>query len=107
MSASISGPIAGGSQGRPFSMPVADLATRGYVAEEYFLDGTASGYAPASDAPFTPDGRWDAVVDSTADYRTRILVVRPADPVAANGTGAIRNGTITIAGQTFSVHQDK
>ena len=51
MSASISGPIAGGSQGRPFSLPLADLAAHGYIAEEYFLDGTASGYVPASDAP--------------------------------------------------------
>ncbi len=89
MNASISGPIAGGSQGRPFSLPLADLGARRYVAEEYFLDGTASGYAPASDAPFTPDGRWDAVVDGTAEYRTRILVVRPADPAAANGTAVV------------------
>ena len=66
MSASISGPIVGGSQGRPFSVPVADLATRGYVAEEYFIDGTASAYAPASDAPFTADGRRRGVDDLVA-----------------------------------------
>ena len=107
MSASISGPIAGGSQGRPFSLPLADLATRGYVAEEYFLDGTASGYAPASDAPFTPDGRWDAVVHGTADYRTRILVVRPADPAAANGTAVVHWLNVTAGYELGTADDDE
>jgi hypothetical protein len=107
VSASISGPIAGGSQGRPFSLPLADLATRGYVAEEYFLDGTASGYAPASDAPFTPDGRWDAVVNGTADYRTRILVVRPADPAAANGTAVVHWLNVTAGYELGTADDDE
>ena len=106
MSASISGPIVGGSQGRPFSVPVADLATRGYVAEEYFIDGTASAYAPASDAPFTADGRWDAVVDGTADYRTRILVVRPGDPAGANGTAVLHWLNVT-AGYELGTADDE
>ncbi len=90
MSASISGPITGGAKGRPWSLPQADLASRGYVAEEFFLDGTASGYAPASDAPLSADGKWDAVADGTAEYRTRILVVRPADAAASNGTAVVQ-----------------
>ena len=35
------------------------------------------------------DGRWDAVEDGTAEYRTRILVVRPADPARCNGTAVV------------------
>src|SRR6185295_4489252 len=106
MSASISRPITGGSQGRPFSLPLADLATRGYVAEEYFLDGTACGYVPASDAPFTPDGRWDAVVHNSADYRTRILVVRPADPAAANGTAIVHWLNVTAGYELGTADDD-
>ncbi|MFI5047511.1 MAG: alpha/beta hydrolase domain-containing protein [Acidimicrobiia bacterium] len=88
-SASVSGPITGGVKGRPFSLPEADLAARGYVAEEFFLEGTATSYATAPGAEFGMDGRWDAVEDGTADFRTRILVVRPADPARCNGTAVV------------------
>lgn len=90
MSATISGPITGGTQGRPWSLPQTDLAARGYVAEEHFLEGTATRYRAKGDAPLTPDGRWDAEPDGTADYRTRVLVVRPVDPAAGNGTAVVQ-----------------
>ena len=106
MSTSITGPITGGSQGRPFSLPLADLATRGYVAEEYFLDGTACGYVPASDAPFTPDGRWDAVVRNRAEFRTRVLVVRPSDPAAANGTAIVHWLNVTAGYELGTADDD-
>ncbi|HEY7107265.1 MAG TPA: alpha/beta hydrolase domain-containing protein [Acidimicrobiia bacterium] len=82
------GPIE--ESGRPWSLPQADLASRGYVAEEFFLDGTASAYSLAPGAQTTPEGRWDAVEDGAADYRTRALVVRPAEAGAANGTAVVQ-----------------
>ncbi|HXY91180.1 MAG TPA: alpha/beta hydrolase domain-containing protein [Acidimicrobiia bacterium] len=90
MRPSISGPVTGGVKGRPWSSPQADLASRGYVAEEFFLEGTASAYAPTSPAGLPENGRWDAVVDGAADYRTRILVVRPEKQAAANGTAVVQ-----------------
>ena len=48
------------------------LADAGYVAEEFFLSGTATSH----------DGR-------TARYRTRIVVYRPADPAAFRGTAVV------------------
>ena len=89
MTASVSGPVSGGSRGQPFSMPEADLAARGYVAEEFFLEGTATSYLPAPGATLGEDGRWDAVEDGVAEFRTRMLVVRPADPARCNGTAVV------------------
>jgi hypothetical protein len=103
----ISGPVTGGSKGRPFSLPQADLASRGYVAEEFFLEGSASGYRPKSDTPFTPDGRWDAVADGTADYRTRILVVRPAHPATATGTAVVQWLNVTAGYELGTADDDE
>ena len=70
-------------------MPEADLAARGYVAEEFFLGGTATSYLPAPGATLGEDGKWDAIEDGVAEFRTRILVVRPADPARCNGTAVV------------------
>jgi hypothetical protein len=84
--ATVSGPVTGGSRGRPFGAAVADLAPAGYVEEEYFLDGEAAAIAASGDEPLPVDGRWE--VDETArlDFATRLLVRRPADPARASGT---------------------
>jgi len=44
MATNVTGPITGGARGWPFSLPLADLDAVRYVAEEFFLDGTATGY---------------------------------------------------------------
>jgi hypothetical protein len=82
----LSGPIAGGERGRPFTSAVVDLAAHGYVEEEYFLDGTATTYAPAAGTTLESDGRWDLVAAGSDPFRTRILVRRPTDPERFNGT---------------------
>ena len=61
-----------------------DLATLGYRAEEFFVSGCASSYAPVAD--FGPDGRWSAEPSGAADYTTRIVVLTPTDDAAFNGT---------------------
>jgi hypothetical protein len=48
-----------------------------YVQEEFVAAGVATSYAPVGE--LTSDGVWTVEDDETADYRTRVLVRRPAD----------------------------
>lgn len=67
------------AHGYPFLATDLDLAGHGYVEEEFFLEGEATRYQA--------DGVTDATVLSTGhEYRTRIVVRRPVDPAAFNGT---------------------
>jgi hypothetical protein len=56
-----------------------DLASRGYVEEEFFIQGVANRYNTPAQATAT-------VVDKDHPYKTRIVVRRPADPRRFNGT---------------------
>ena len=56
----------------------------GYVEQELVAAGTATDYVAAGELP--PDGRWDLRPGTSAEYRTRVLVRRPADPEDASGT---------------------
>ena len=73
----IEGPVTGGNG--PFVGGVAaGLAEHDYTQTEYFIAGRADAYEIGSDGV--------ATVADTADYRTRILVYRPADAARFNGT---------------------
>lgn len=61
-----------------------DIGSLGYVAEEFFISGTASSYTPATE--LNPDGRWSVTRCGAADYTTRIVVLTPADRAQFNGT---------------------
>jgi hypothetical protein len=69
-SPTVTGPVTGGLRGHALWDSWYDLAELGYVEEEYFISGTARTYPET-----TP-----------ADYTTRIIVRRPADAAAFNGT---------------------
>lgn len=56
----------------------------GYVAEEFFVSGTAASYAPIGE--LGTDGRWEVTRSGTAEYTTRIVVLAPTDPAHFNGT---------------------
>jgi Alpha/beta hydrolase domain len=65
---------------KAFAASPEDLAKKGYVEEEYYVAGTARRYIfpdPMNNA---------AVVDGSYDYKTRMIVRRPADPAKFNGT---------------------
>jgi hypothetical protein len=81
---SVDGPIEGARP--PWGTPHTDLAARGYVVEEYQLEGTAWSYELAPGTKPSVDGRWSAEESQEASYRTRILVVRPDRPERFNGT---------------------
>ncbi len=94
--AELSGPIEGGQHGAPFAAPVLDLGEYGYVAEEYFLTGEAHAYRLTGESTHTADGRWQTEPeDETVRYRTRILVVRPQDNAAFNGTVIVHWQNVT------------
>jgi hypothetical protein len=82
--ARLSGPITGGQYSPPAAMHAHDLAAAGYVEEEFFAAGTATSYA--ADGTLSVDGRWSVHPDQSAPYQTRLVVRRPADPAAFNGT---------------------
>ena len=61
-----------------------DVAGVGYVAEEFFISGSARSYCPA--AELGSDGCWSVSPAGAADYTTRIVVLTPADRSRFNGT---------------------
>lgn len=73
-------PAEGGGMNLP--QPAAP-APDGYVVEERFVGGTASSFT-AEGAPV--DGRWDAAPGDEAEYRTRVVVRRPAAAADFSGT---------------------
>ena len=64
----------------PFFCTIADLATYGYVEQEFFIEGMANRYN-------TPALATGTVIDGGHPYRTRMVVRRPALP--ANFTGTV------------------
>jgi hypothetical protein len=80
----ITGPITGGKHGTPFGAYFGDISTRGYVEEEYFIEGSAGKFDFVGN--YTPDGRWTMQKSGSTPYKTRLLVRRPRDPGKFNGT---------------------
>jgi hypothetical protein len=78
---SIEGPIAGTPV---ISKGVLNEVPADYVAEEFFLSGSASSYTAT--APIAPDGRWQVQAAASAPFITRLIVIRPAKPRRFNGT---------------------
>jgi hypothetical protein len=80
-SARLTGPVTG----QPgIIMTGYDVGQVGYVLEEFFLDGTATGFEAAG--PAGTDGYWQVAPAGQAPFTTRIVVCRPADPAAYTGT---------------------
>jgi hypothetical protein len=61
-----------------------EIGSVGYVAEEFFISGTASSYTP--EAELSPDGQWRVKPSGAGDFTTRIVVLTPADRARFNGT---------------------
>lgn len=81
---SVQGPVGElGAHGYPLYTSWFDLAPHGYIEEEYFVSGVAEGHTPAF-ASTDLSGTYAA-----AEYTTRVLVTRPANPSGFNGTGVL------------------
>jgi hypothetical protein len=76
----VSGPVQGGAG--QATTAVQDLAARGYSESEYFFGGTATSYVGEHE----DNGVWDAREDASAEFRSRMIVRRPADRAKFSGT---------------------
>lgn len=97
----LQGPITGGAHGWAFARPLFDLTTRGYVEEELFIAGEAPTYRPVPGAEWMRDGIWPAEQKGTMPFKTRLLVYRPADPKAFNGTVVVCWNNVTAGYELF------
>ena len=102
-------PVVSRVEGRPALLLGAfDLAQVGYQAEEFFISGSATSYAPASD--LGSDGRWSVTVAGTADFVTRMVVLKPVDSAKFNGTVLIEwlnvTGGLDAPAEWFMAHRE-
>lgn len=79
---SVDGPIAGSPT--LLGTTSFDLASVGYEQNEYFISGEANSYSSSNGT--SSDGKWTVSAADAASYKSRILVYRPIDPAAFNGT---------------------
>jgi hypothetical protein len=80
----VTGPITGGTYGKPYTTVPKALATKhGYREDEYFIAGTATSYTPTG--TWDESGTWGVTPAETAPYTSRILVRRPTDDAKFNG----------------------
>jgi len=77
----LEGPIAGAPVLVSTFFPLAPL---GYEQAEYFVSGTANAYTNVNE--LQADGKWQVQASEQADYKSRIVVIRPSDPAKFNGT---------------------
>jgi len=93
--ATASEPLSGG-RGHPFGSPAFDVGDVGCVLTEHLIEGVAQSYRPSGDDGTSGlDGRWQTEVGGTAGYRSRVYVVRPADPARFNGVVLVNWQNVT------------
>ena len=97
----VNGPVTGGSKGWAFGGSVADLDAVGYRQEEYFLEGEAGRYGPVQGTDLGWDGRWQVEPVETTPFKTRLVVVRPDDPAAFNGTVVVLWNNVSAGYENF------
>jgi hypothetical protein len=91
----------------PAGAPSRDLAAAGYTCEEFLLEGTTVAYRHGELAGSYTGGRWEAEEYGEADYRTRILVVRPTRDDAFNGTVLLNWQNVSAGFELGSASDDE
>ncbi|OBF91784.1 hypothetical protein A5791_14810 [Mycobacterium sp. 852002-51163_SCH5372311] len=85
-----------------------DLSALGYDVGEFFVSGTAACYTPT--AELGPDGCWPVTSSGTADYTTRVVVVKPTTAAHFNGTVLVEwlnvSGGIDAPAVWFMAHRE-
>lgn len=94
-----SGPIAGTPT--LLGTTTFNLADVGYEQNEYFISGQARSYTNTEQ--LQSDGKWRVRVADQAAYKTRILVYRPIDPAAFNGTVIVEWLNVSSGAESSSV----
>jgi hypothetical protein len=91
----VSSAVGDASKDYPFFASIVDLKARGWIEEEFFIEGTANRY--------TIQGQATGVLrDSGHPYKTRILVRRPSTAAAFNGTVVVEWNNVT-AGRDLDI----
>jgi hypothetical protein len=72
----------------PFFSALEDLKSRGYIEQEFFIEGTADQYN-------TPNGATGSVIDGGHKYKTRVVVRRPVRSASFNGTVVVEWNNVT------------
>jgi hypothetical protein len=80
-------PGASGEAFVPGTRQLAQLPGAAYVEEEFFVEGRATLFNYAHNPPLGPTDL--EAIDRDVPYKTRLIVRRPADPAAFNGTVVI------------------
>jgi hypothetical protein len=89
------------AEGTPMSSVADDIEKVDGTEREYFFEGTATRYRLANGVTEYPtDGRWDAEPIDEQPFRTRMLVLCPADPAQFNGTVIVEWNNVS-AGENF------
>jgi len=76
------------AHGYTFNPTYLDLASKGYIEEEFFIEGVANQYNTLPDAT-------GSVKDSGHPYKTRIVVRRPTSAKKFNGTAIVEWTNVT------------
>jgi len=97
----VSGPVTGGTKGWAFGGPAVDLSRWGYRQDEFFLEGSARTYGEVTGTELGRDGIWQLEARGTSPYATRMVVVRPEDPAAFNGTVIVLWNNVTAGYENF------
>jgi Alpha/beta hydrolase domain len=69
--------------------------------DEFFLEGEASRYAPLPGSELGWDGRWAVAEVGAQPYATRMVVIRPEDPAAFNGTVLVLWNNVSAGYENF------
>jgi hypothetical protein len=96
----VEGPITGG-KGWAFGGPTTNLADYGYRQDEFFFDGMAARYGPVDGFELARDGKWHVEPVQTSRYRSRLVVIRPTDPAAFNGTVIVGWNNVSAGYENF------
>jgi hypothetical protein len=84
----------GYTPGTPFYAGLSfDEAEVGYLETEYFISGTATSYS--ANEELGSDGAWTVARADTAEYVSRIVVLRPQDGASFNGTVVVEWFNVT------------
>ena len=97
----VRGPVTGGAHGWAFGGPTADLDALGYRQDEYFVQGEAARYAPTAGSELGWDGHWSVEPLEWTSYVTRMVVLRPVDPGAFNGTVLVLWNNVSAGYENF------
>jgi hypothetical protein len=85
-----------------------DLGELGYAGQEFFINGEATSYVSA--AAMSADGQWSVAPSRSAEFKTRVVVLKPMDPSRFNGTVIVEwlnvTGGLDAPAEWFMAHRE-